>query len=200
MRCRGCCLTAPERDAVVPARRRSSSSPIMPYKFVGHRIETAVFHPWVIGYRRHSFMRAMWKYIDIDHDPSKASAAHDVARSASESRRTTLKALAARHCRTRNRFTCRPERSHAERQDVCVTRSKWQRPDSTRRRSSTSIRESSPAHIFDGLLRLRLPGAAFQDQALHRGRRCQRSRRISVIWTVRIKPGIYFQDDPAFKG
>ncbi len=39
-----------------------------PYKFVGHRIETAVFHPWVVGYRRHSFMRAMWKYIDIDND------------------------------------------------------------------------------------------------------------------------------------
>ena len=40
----------------------------MPYKFVGHRIETAVFHPWVVGYRRHSFMRAMWKYVDIDND------------------------------------------------------------------------------------------------------------------------------------
>ncbi|MEP6607282.1 MAG: ABC transporter substrate-binding protein [Burkholderiaceae bacterium] len=38
-----------------------------PYKFVGHRIETAVFHPWVVGYRRHSFMRAMWKYVDIDN-------------------------------------------------------------------------------------------------------------------------------------
>ena len=39
-----------------------------PYKFVGHRIETAMFHPWVVGYRRHSFMRAMWKYVDIDND------------------------------------------------------------------------------------------------------------------------------------
>jgi ABC-type transport system substrate-binding protein len=37
-----------------------------PYKFVGHRIETAVYHPWVVGFRRHPFMRDFWKYIDID--------------------------------------------------------------------------------------------------------------------------------------
>ena len=39
-----------------------------PYKFVGHRIEAAVFHPWVVGYRRQSFLRALWKYVDIDND------------------------------------------------------------------------------------------------------------------------------------
>ncbi|MCU0952224.1 MAG: ABC transporter substrate-binding protein [Burkholderiaceae bacterium] len=37
-----------------------------PYKFVGHRIETSVSHPWVIGFRRHPFMRDFWKYVDID--------------------------------------------------------------------------------------------------------------------------------------
>jgi len=37
-----------------------------PYKFVGHRIETSVTHPWVIGFRRHPFMRDFWKYVDID--------------------------------------------------------------------------------------------------------------------------------------
>jgi ABC-type transport system substrate-binding protein len=37
-----------------------------PYKFVGHRIETSVMHPWVIGFRRHPFMRDFWKYVDID--------------------------------------------------------------------------------------------------------------------------------------
>jgi ABC-type transport system substrate-binding protein len=45
-----------------------------PYKFVGHRIETAVSHPWVIGYRRHPFMRDFWKYIDIDADVQARSA------------------------------------------------------------------------------------------------------------------------------
>jgi ABC-type transport system substrate-binding protein len=37
-----------------------------PYKFVGHRMETSVNHPWVIGFRRHPFMRDFWKYVDID--------------------------------------------------------------------------------------------------------------------------------------
>ena len=57
----------PERDAVILQAKKLFVA-YMPYKFVGHRIETAVFHPWVVGYRRHSFMRAMWKYVDIDHD------------------------------------------------------------------------------------------------------------------------------------
>jgi ABC-type transport system substrate-binding protein len=46
-----------------------------PYKFVGHRIETSVMHPWVVGFRRHPFMRDFWKYVDIDHDlPLQAAA------------------------------------------------------------------------------------------------------------------------------
>jgi len=46
-----------------------------PYKFVGHRIETSVTHPWVVGFRRHPFMRDFWKYVDIDTDVlAKASA------------------------------------------------------------------------------------------------------------------------------
>jgi ABC-type transport system substrate-binding protein len=46
-----------------------------PYKFLGHRIETSVMHPWVVGFRRHPFMRDFWKYVDIDHDlPQQAAA------------------------------------------------------------------------------------------------------------------------------
>lgn len=56
----------PERDAAFLAAKKLFVA-YTPYKFVGHRIETAVFHPWVVGYRRHSFMRAMWKYVDIDN-------------------------------------------------------------------------------------------------------------------------------------
>jgi hypothetical protein len=39
-----------------------------PCKFVGHRIETPVMRPWVLGFQRHPFMRDFWKYVDIDHD------------------------------------------------------------------------------------------------------------------------------------
>ncbi len=37
-----------------------------PYKFLGHRVETSLWHPWVVGFRRHPFMRDFWKYIDVD--------------------------------------------------------------------------------------------------------------------------------------
>jgi ABC-type transport system substrate-binding protein len=46
-----------------------------PYKFVGHRIETSVMHPWVVGFRRHPFMRDFWKYVDIDAAALTRSAA-----------------------------------------------------------------------------------------------------------------------------
>jgi hypothetical protein len=37
----------------------------MPYKLVGHRIATDMTHPWVVGYRRHPFMRDFWRYVDV---------------------------------------------------------------------------------------------------------------------------------------
>jgi ABC-type transport system substrate-binding protein len=56
-----------ERDALFHDAKRLFAA-YAPYKFLGHRIETAVYHPWVIGFRRHPFMRDFWKYIDIDHE------------------------------------------------------------------------------------------------------------------------------------
>jgi ABC-type transport system substrate-binding protein len=55
----------PERERLFHAAKKLFVA-YAPYKFLGHRIETAVYHPWVIGYRRHPFMRDFWKYIDID--------------------------------------------------------------------------------------------------------------------------------------
>jgi ABC-type transport system substrate-binding protein len=55
----------PQRAALFHAAKKLFVA-YAPYKFVGHRIETSVSHPWVIGYRRHPFMRDFWKYIDID--------------------------------------------------------------------------------------------------------------------------------------
>jgi ABC-type transport system substrate-binding protein len=46
-----------------------------PYKFLGHRIDTSVAHPWVVGYRRHPFMRDFFKYIDIAPAAGARSAA-----------------------------------------------------------------------------------------------------------------------------
>jgi ABC-type transport system substrate-binding protein len=45
-----------------------------PYKFLGHRIDTSVAHPWIVGYRRHPFMRDFWKYIDVVPEASPRTA------------------------------------------------------------------------------------------------------------------------------
>jgi ABC-type transport system substrate-binding protein len=57
----------PERDALFLAAKKLLVA-YAPYKFVGHRIETSVMHPWVVGFQRHPFMRDFWKYVDIDQD------------------------------------------------------------------------------------------------------------------------------------
>ncbi len=46
-----------------------------PYKFLGHRIDTSVAHPWIVGYRRHPFMRDFLKYIDIVPEANTRTAA-----------------------------------------------------------------------------------------------------------------------------
>jgi len=40
----------------------------MPYKFNAHRFYNSLIQPWLIGYRRHAFMRRFWHLIDIDAD------------------------------------------------------------------------------------------------------------------------------------
>lgn len=58
---------SPEREAIFTEAKKLFVA-YAPYKFVGHRIDTAVFHPWVIGYRRHAFRRDFWQFVDIDLD------------------------------------------------------------------------------------------------------------------------------------
>ena len=57
----------PEREAVM---RQASTlmNAYMPYKFTVHRIYTDLMQPWVVGYRRHPYMRDFWRYVDIDTD------------------------------------------------------------------------------------------------------------------------------------
>jgi ABC-type transport system substrate-binding protein len=55
----------PERDALIE-RALKLGVAYMPYKLTGHRIATDLTHPWVVGYRRHPFLRDFWRYIDID--------------------------------------------------------------------------------------------------------------------------------------
>jgi ABC-type transport system substrate-binding protein len=55
----------PERDALLNQCVRIAIA-YMPYKVGVHRIGTDMWHPWVIGYKRHPFSRDFWRYIDID--------------------------------------------------------------------------------------------------------------------------------------
>lgn len=55
----------PERLALIERMKRIGVA-YMPYKINGHRFASDLTHPWVIGYRRHPFMREFWRYVDID--------------------------------------------------------------------------------------------------------------------------------------
>jgi ABC-type transport system substrate-binding protein len=55
----------PERDALIHEAKKLGVA-YMPYKLAGHRIVNDLLHPWVVGYRRHPFLRGWWQYIDID--------------------------------------------------------------------------------------------------------------------------------------
>ncbi len=58
---------SPERLAKMREMKRILAT-YMPYKFHGHRILNAFVHPWLVGYRRHPYMRETFKWVDIDTD------------------------------------------------------------------------------------------------------------------------------------
>lgn len=55
----------PERDALIHEAKKFGVA-YMPYKIAGHRIVNDLLHPWVVGYRRHPFLRGWWQHVDID--------------------------------------------------------------------------------------------------------------------------------------
>ena len=55
----------PERLAAIEQAIRLLTA-YMPYKAHTHRIATDLWHPRVVGYRRHPFMLDLWRHIDID--------------------------------------------------------------------------------------------------------------------------------------
>ncbi len=63
----------PERDALIHEAKKLGVA-YMPYKIAGHRIVSDLLHPWVVGYRRHPFLRGWWQYVDIDPDLRARSA------------------------------------------------------------------------------------------------------------------------------
>ncbi len=68
----------PERERVFHDAKRLFIA-YAPYKLLGHRIETAVSHRWLIGFRRHPFMRDFFKYVDIDAELRSGAAGGSAA-------------------------------------------------------------------------------------------------------------------------
>jgi len=56
-----------EREALIHEAKKLGVA-YMPYKISCHRIVNDVLQPWVIGYRRHPYLRGSWQYMDIDND------------------------------------------------------------------------------------------------------------------------------------
>jgi len=68
----------PERERVFHDAKRLFIA-YAPYKLLGHRIETSVSHRWLIGFRRHPFMRDFFKYVDIDAELRSGAAGGSAA-------------------------------------------------------------------------------------------------------------------------
>ena len=97
--------------------------------------------PWLIGYRRHPFLRDWWRYVDIDRDEPQSARRHERAPSA---RRCCQRALARRGAASRRGCRHRLPSAAQRSPRCCATPSRSPRPASTRRRSATCIRASSP--------------------------------------------------------
>jgi ABC-type transport system substrate-binding protein len=63
----------PERLARMREMKRLLAT-YVPYKFHGHRIVNTFVHPWLVGYRRHPYLRETFKWVDIDTDLRDKSA------------------------------------------------------------------------------------------------------------------------------
>jgi ABC-type transport system substrate-binding protein len=57
----------PERLAKMREMKRILTT-YMPYRFHGHRIVNTFVHPWLVGYRRHPYVREVFKWVDLDVD------------------------------------------------------------------------------------------------------------------------------------
>jgi len=55
----------PQRDAAMHEAKNMLAA-YMPYKAHAHYVVSDLLQPWVHGYRRHPFMRDLWRYVGVD--------------------------------------------------------------------------------------------------------------------------------------
>jgi ABC-type transport system substrate-binding protein len=66
----------PERQRLMTDAARLMIA-YMPYKVHVHRLFTDLVQPWVRGYHRNIFVRAFWRYVDVDAGLQKARGSGD---------------------------------------------------------------------------------------------------------------------------
>ena len=147
--------------------------------------------PWLIGYRRPLFWQRL---VAVRRHRHRGAGEGE----RSEAARRSCRAAPALAATAGDRPAVRAARPRASARSAGP--STPPRPASTRRRSPTCTRTtSSPTSSsrrcsYDYLAR---PAEA---ASAHRGRDAGGVRTTSARFTVRIRPGIFFADDPAFKG
>ena len=186
-----------------PRGQEAASSRTCRTRLHVHRIATDLSgHPWVVGYRRHPFMRDFWKYVDIDTDRR--------CRTTHELEGFPVNAPAPRpppHAAGARRGALR---RHLPGVDAAVAQ---EANGQKVLRYAFEIAETGfdPAQITDLYSRV-VTGPHLRDAVpattTWRGRsrsgparrpRCPRCRHDFRVWTIRLRPGIYFADDPVFK-
>jgi hypothetical protein len=190
----------PERQAVMDEAKKLMVA-YMPYKVHVHRIFTDLAHPWVQGYHRNIFVREFFKYVDVDPAERlrQGVQAAPLKRPlcTSMKRRDTLALGAALALPPAWPAAAGASTARRRPQGAARTCSRWPRRASTRRASATPTRHRHGPHLrsavrYDHLARpVKLRAA--------RPTACPRQRRLPRV-DLAVKPGIFFADDPAFKG
>ena len=171
----------------------------MPYKVTGHRIATDLMHPWVLGYRRHPFMRDFWRYVDIDTHCADAQAdEHDCGQLASM-RGVCAASLAAIACVAAATLNAADAPNAPKRPRCCASRFRSPRPGFDPAQISDLYSRTITAHIFEGLYAYDHLARPAKIKPLTAAAMPEVSSDFRT-WTVKLRPGIYFADDPAFKG
>ena len=158
MRSRRSCPTGPSARRC-SSKRRSCSLPTCRTSSSATASKPPCFIRGSIGYRRHSFMRAMWKYVDIDQRRQRRA-----RRMTSD--QPAIRTQSARcHFRLRRSAAAQTSAPNGKK----VLRYAFEVAETGF--DPVSLSDLVFAHRHGAHLRrtlsLRLPGAAFQDQALH---------------------------------
>ena len=157
-----------------------------PWKLNAYRIENVVVYPWVIGYKYNPFNQHPWQYLDIDMSVPR------------KSRPMRMLLCAGRLPRSRSR--------------ALRAAAKWADPGKVLRTAimiaETGFDPQAAQDFYSNTINSAIFEPPYEYDYLARPHRsCPRAAEAlpeisadGLTWTIRIRKGIHFADDPAFKG